>query len=77
MAGGPRPEGGAVDEVAEDGAGLDGGELVGVADEDEPGPLAQRLEQPGHHRQRHHRGLVDDDDLDGQPVARVVAEPAA
>ena len=51
------------DQVGEHRAGLDRGELVGVADQDQPGVGPHRLEQPGHHRQRDHRGLVDDDDV--------------
>ena len=34
------------------------------------------LGEPRHQRQRHHRGLVDDHDVVGQPVAAVVAEAA-
>ena len=64
-----------LDQVGEHRAGLDGGELVGVADQHQPGLRAHRLEQPGHHRQRHHRGLVDDDHVVRQPVVAVVAEP--
>ena len=50
-----------VDQVGEHRTRLDRGELVGVADQHQPGVGAHRLEQPGHHRQRHHRGLVDHD----------------
>ena len=63
-----------LDQVGEHGSRLDGGELVGVADEDQPTLRTHRLEQPGHHRQRDHRGLVDDDDVVRQPVVAVVAE---
>ena len=52
-------------------------ELVGVADQHQPRLGPHRLEQPGHHRQRHHRGLVDDDHVVREPVAAVVAEPGA
>ena len=52
--------GGRADEVAEHGAGLDRGELLRVADEDQPRVAADRLEQPRHQRERHHRRLVDD-----------------
>ena len=65
------------DEVGEHGTGLDRRQLVGVADQHQPGVGAHRLEQPGHHRQRDHRGLVDDDHVVGQPVGAVVAEPDA
>ena len=65
------------DEVGEDGSGLDGGELVGVTDEDEPGGRAQRLEQACGERQGEHRRLVDDDDVVRQRVASVAAEAVA
>ena len=64
------------DDVAEHRAGLDRRELAGIADQDEPGVGPHRLDQPGHQRQRHHRGLVDDHDVVRQPVAAVVAEAA-
>ena len=66
--------GGGADEVAEHGAGLDGGELLRVADEDQPRVAAHRLQQARRHRERHHRGLVDDDDVVRQLVAAVVPE---
>ncbi len=49
----------------------------GIADEHQPAVGPHRLDQPGHHRQRHHRGLVDHDHVVRQPVAAVVAEPVA
>ena len=64
------------DDVAEHRAGLDRGQLPGVADEHEPGVGAQRLDQPGHQRQRDHRGLVDDHHVVGQPPAAIVAKAA-
>jgi hypothetical protein len=64
------------DDVVQDGARLDGRQLVGVSEEHEPRVRADRLDEPGHHRQRDHRGLIDDDDVVGQPVAAVVPEPA-
>ena len=67
---------GGTDDVAEHGAGLDRRELARVADEDQARVRAHRLDQPGHQRQRHHRGLVDDHDVVRQPVAAVVAEAA-
>ena len=67
----------AVDEVGEHRARLDRRELVGVADEHQPAVGPHRLHQPGHHRQRDHRGLVDHDHVVGQPVAAVVAEAVA
>ena len=65
------PARGRADDVAEHGAGLDRGQLLGVADEDQAGVGADRLEQPGHQRERHHGGLVDHDDVVGQPVEAV------
>ena len=43
---------------------------AGVADQDQPGVGPDRLDQPRHQRQRHHRGLVDDHDVVGQAVER-------
>ena len=64
------------DDVAEHRAGLDRGELAGVADEHEPRVGPHRLDEPRHQRQRDHRGLVDDDHVVREPVAAVVAEAA-
>ena len=66
-----------VDQVAEHGPGLDRSELVRVAHEHQARRGPQRLEQPRHHRQRHHRALVDHHHLVRQPVRRVVPEAAA
>ncbi len=65
------------DEVGEHRTGLDGRELVGVADQDQTGVGTHGLEQAGHHRQRDHRGLVDHDHVVRQPVGAVVPEPDA
>ncbi len=65
------------DDVTEHRTGLHGGELARVADEDQAGVRADRLGQPRHLRQRHHRGLVHDHDVVRQPLAAVVAEAAA
>ena len=67
---------GRADDVAEHRAGLDRGELARVADEDQPRLAPDRLGQPGHQRERDHRGLVDDHDVVGEAVAAVVAEAA-
>ena len=75
-AGAGRPVVGRADDVPEHGAGLDRRQLPGVADEDQARLRAHRLEQPGHLRERDHRGLVDDHDVVGQPVAAMVAEAA-
>ncbi len=63
-------------DVAQHRARLDRRELGGVADQHEPRVGAHGVEQPGHHRDRHHRGLVDDHDVVGEPAAAVVAEAA-
>ena len=67
---------GRADDVAEHRAGLDRGELARVADEDQPRLAPDRLGEPGHQRERDHRGLVDDHDVVGEAVAAVVAEAA-
>jgi hypothetical protein len=64
-----------LDQVAEHGARLHGRKLVGVADQDQPGLRPHRLEEPRHHRQGDHRGLVDHDHVVRQSVVAVVAEP--
>jgi hypothetical protein len=65
------------DDVGEHSAGLDGRELAGIADEHQPGGVAQRLEQPGHLDQRDHRDLVDHHDVVGQRVVPAVPEAGA
>ena len=65
------------DQVREHGTGLDGRELVGVTDQEQPGVGPDRLQEPGHHRQRHHRRLVDHDEVERQPVVAIVPEPGA
>ena len=72
-----RPSDAGPDDVAQDGAGLDRGQLLGVADEDQAGVGADRLDQPGHQRERDHGRLVDHDHVVGQPVQAVVAEAGA
>ena len=74
---GVRPVLVATDQVGQHGAGVDRAELVGVADEHQPRLGPHRLEQAGHHRQRHHRRLVDHDQVVGEAVAAVVAEARA
>ncbi len=56
-----------LDQVGEHGSRLHRGELVGVTDEHQPRVGADRLEQPRHHRQRDHRGLVDHDHVVREP----------
>src|SRR5699024_8387493 len=65
------------DEVGEDHPDVDGGELVGVAGEHEPGLWGHPGEQPGHQGQRYHRRLVDDDDVVGHGVVLVVPVAAS
>ena len=62
------------DEVAQHRTGLDGCELIGVADEEQARRRLERFEQARRHRERQHRRLVDDDEIVGQGVARVVHE---
>ena len=64
-------------DVGEDRPGLHRRQLIRVTDQHQPRAGSDRLEQPGHHRQRDHRHLVDDHDVVRQLVVRVVAEPAA
>ena len=64
------------DDVAEHGAGLDRGQLAGIADEHEPRVGPHRLDEARHQRQRHHRGLVDDDDVVREAVGAIVAKAA-
>ncbi len=54
------------DQIAEHGAGLDRRQLLGVPDQDQPGLGPHRGEQPGHQRERDHRGLVDHHHVVGQ-----------
>ena len=64
-----------VHQIGEHCAGLHRCQLIRIADQQQAGLRAHRLQQPGHHGQRHHRGLVDDDDIVRQPVPAVVPEP--
>ena len=66
---------GSPDDVGQDSTGFHRGELVGVADQDQPGRGAYGLQQPGGHGQRHHGHLVDDDDVVRQLVGGMVPEP--
>ncbi len=70
------PARGRPDDVAEHGPRLDRRELAGVADQDQTRLRANGLDQPGHHRQRDHRRLVDDHDVVRQSVRAVVTEAA-
>ncbi len=72
-----RPRFGGTHDVAEHGPDLDAGELVGIADENQPALVRHGLEQPRRQRQREHRRLVDDEEVEVQRIAGVVAEPSA
>ena len=52
--------------------GLHRCQLVGVADQDQPGGVSDCLQQPRHQRDRHHGGLVHDHHFEGQRIERVV-----
>jgi len=63
------------DDVSENGAGADRGELVDVADEHELAVEGQRLEEVvGQHRVDHRR-LVEDHEVGFEGVGRVAVEP--
>ncbi|MPM65913.1 hypothetical protein SDC9_112817 [bioreactor metagenome] len=62
-------------DVGEHRARLHRGELVGVADEQQPGVRPGGLQQPGHQRQRDHRHLVHHDQVVRQRPQTVVREP--
>ncbi len=63
-------------ELREHGAGFDGGELVLVAQQDDVRRGRHGLDELGRERQVQHRRLVDDEEIDRQRVAGVVAEIA-
>ena len=63
------------DDVAEHGAGFDRRQLLVVADEDQARVGTECLEEPGHHGQGDHGGLVHDDHVVAERVRRVVPEP--
>ena len=65
------------DEVFEDVAGADGGELVGVAHEEEVGAGGHGLEERGGEAGVEHRGLVHDEEIGGERVVFVGGEAAA
>ena len=57
--------------------GVDRRQLIGVADQDQPGGRPQRRQQGGHQIERNHRHLIDDDHIMGQRVQFIPAETAA
>ena len=61
-------------EFGEDGAGFDGGQLVLVTQEDDARAARHCLEQLGCQSQVQHRGLIDDQRIDRQRMAGMVAE---
>ena len=67
----------ALDQVAQHRPGADRGQLLRVADQDQPRLGPHRLEQPAHHGELDHRRLVDHDDVVLEPVRAVVPEPGA
>ena len=67
-----RLQGGVMTEVVQDGAGFDGGELVGVAEEDEAGVRGGGGKEGGGEFEREHGGFVDDDVVVGQVARGVV-----
>ena len=64
-------------DIAEHGPRLHRGELILVAEQDQAGVARQCIEQPCHHRQIDHGGLIHHQQVEVQRVARVVAELAA
>ncbi len=64
-------------DIAEHGPRLHRGELILVAEQDQAGVARQCIEQPRHHRQIDHGGLIHHQQVEVQRVARVVAELAA
>ncbi|MCY1512828.1 hypothetical protein D9M68_473040 [compost metagenome] len=68
---------GAAAQFAEHRAGFHRGELVLVAEQDQPGARRQRGEQRGHHFQVDHGRLVHHQQVQRQRVAGVMAELAA
>ena len=63
------------DQVGKHGPGLDRGQLIRVADQQQAGIGTNGLQQSRHHGQRHHGGLIDDDHVVRQTVLPVVPEP--
>ena len=61
-------------EFGHDAAGVDGGELVFIAEEDEAGVGGDGVEEFGHFGEVDHAGFVHDDDVGGEGVEVVVAE---
>ena len=52
-----------INEVAQDVAGADGGQLVRIAHEDERRPARQGDDEVGHEADVHHRHLIDNDHI--------------
>ncbi len=64
-------------QVAKQAAGFHRGELVLVAEQDQPGMTRQGVEQAGHHFQVDHRGFVHHQHVQRQRIAGVVTEVPA
>ena len=71
------PSLGVAAKVAEHRAGLDRGQLVLVAEQDDAGMRRHGLKQRSHHLQVNHRRLVDDQQVQRQRVRSVGTESAA
>ena len=65
------------EQVAQDFAGADGGELVDVADEQQMRSFGDRLDELVGQDDVHHRGLVDHDQVGVEGVVAVVFGVAA
>ncbi len=66
---------GVTDQVTQRRTHIDAHELIGVADEHHPGIGSDRVEEPPQQGQVDHGALVDDDQVVGQGVRSIVAEP--
>ena len=64
-----------VADVGQHRAGFDRGELVRVAEQDQPGFGSEGPHQPRHQRQRHHRTFIDDHEVEGERIPGVVFRP--
>jgi hypothetical protein len=63
-------------QVGQHGAGLDRRELVAVTQQHQAGAGRQRLQQPRHQLEVHHRGFIDKQQVQRQRDFGIVAEPA-
>ena len=63
--------------ITENGASLNGRQLLGIANEDEVCVGTNGFHQPSHQRERHHGRLVDHDHVVCETVQAIMAEAAA